>query len=466
MGFGFSVAFELLLLKSNSMKFARLDDLAGLTNNRTGTLLDGVFHANFQAGRFIPAVFQALLFRFASTVHDLQYLRFVSTAVLAISGAIIAQFSLKLLGEKSLKNTCLSISVGVIAITSTAAASAATWAILAVPLLALPLALLGGVVAVSDYRSFWIPSWLLAFALVLSAAFCYQQFTALAVLPVAMWSAVQYVEKNSFQIKKLLMIIGFVVLALFINASYVLLRGDGAQERVLGGTIAERIHWFGRIYIPRTIDLFLENSPLTGFASLGLLLVLFISLAVFKFRYIAFAISAFISWGVCAAVVFPTQFWASYRLIHPAQIALWSAAAFSLAYLGARLKSRSLVIFLVLPASLALFKTEERARLDIAIPNHVDWVSTRCKVLNNQSVNVFVVNEWDTSLSNVHLYDEYGMVASNFDWTLALSVNFARLELNETGKADIELQKPILIATSDTQAMKPGTFLVIDHKGC
>jgi hypothetical protein len=165
-------------------------------------------------------------------------------------------------------------------------------------------------------------------------------------------------------------------------------------------------------------------------------------------------------------VAFPTQFWASYRLIHPSQIALWSAAAFSLAYLASRLNSRTFVALMSLPVLLALFTTAERARLNIAIPNNVDWVSTRCKVLNNPSVNTFVVNEWNSSLSNVHLYDEFGMVPSNFDWTLALSVDFARRDLNETGEANIELRKPVLIATEDIAAMSPGAFLIIDHKGC
>ena len=171
MACGFIVAFELLLYRSNSKEFARLDDFAGLANSRTETLLDGVFHANFQAGRFIPAVLQAFLFRLTSTVDDLQYLRYVSTAVLALGGAIIAQFSLKLLGDKSLKNHFLAVFVGVIAITTTAAASAATWAILAAPLLALPLALMGGVFAVSGGKPNTIGSWLWSFAFVLAAAF-------------------------------------------------------------------------------------------------------------------------------------------------------------------------------------------------------------------------------------------------------------------------------------------------------
>lgn len=463
---GFVAAFELLLFRSNSQEFARLDDFAGLANSRTETLLDGVFHANFQAGRFIPAVLQASLFRLTADVDDLQYLRYISTAVLALGGAVIAQFSLKLLGEKSFKNHLLAISVGVIAITTTAAASATTWAILAAPLLALPLALMGGVIAVSGGKPNTIGSWLWSFTFVLAAAFCYQQFTALAVLPVALWTAVQFVETNLFQIKKLLVTLGFVVFALFINAAYVFLNGDGAQERVLGGTVAERIHWFGRVYLPRTIDIFLNNSLLSGATSLGLLGAVFALLAVFKLRNIAFAFAAVVSWGACSAVAFPTQFWASYRLIHPSQIALWSAAAFSLAYLTSRLNSKTLIALIAIPSLLALITTEERARLNIAIPNNVDWVSTRCKVLNNPSVNTFVVNEWNSSLSRMHLYDEFGMVASNYDWTLALSIDAARRELNEAGKTKIKPIKPIIIATEDITSMSPGTYLIIDHMGC
>jgi hypothetical protein len=325
---------------------------------------------------------------------------------------------------------------------------------------------MGGVIAVSDGKRNTFGSWLWSFAFVLSAAFCYQQFTALAVFPVAMWTAVRFVETSVIHIKKLLITLGFVVLALFINAAYVFLNGDGAQERVLGGTVVERIHWFGRIYLPRTIDIFLDNSLTSRVTSIGLLAAIFTLLAVFRFRNIAFAFAAVVSWGVCSAVAFPTQFWASYRLIHPSQIALWSAAAFSLAYLASRLKSKTIVALVSLPVLLALFTTAERARLNIAVPNNVDWVSTRCKVLNNPSVNTFVVNEWNSSLSNVHLYDEFGMVPSNYDWTLALSIGAARRELNESGKTVINTVEPIVIATEDIAAMSPGTFLIIDHKGC
>ena len=326
--------------------------------------------------------------------------------------------------------------------------------------------MIGGVLLVSDSKTNSTKLNVSSFACVLASAFCYQQFTALAVLPVAIWSAVQFIENKSFQIKKIVTITSYVVLALLLNAIYVFVNGDGAQDRVLGGTISERIHWFSRVYTPRTIDLFLENSFLSGVVSLGIVILILGLPALFNIRYLAFSVAAIISWGACAAVAFPTQFWASYRLIHPAQVALWSVVAFSLAYLAAHTKAKAIGAMLILPVVFACFITEERARLYVATPNHVDWVSTKCKVLNNPSVNTFVVNEWNSSLSDVHLYDEYGMVASNFDWTLALSIDFARRELNDTGSVGIELLKPILISKSDTSQLKPDTYIIIDHKGC
>ena len=124
----FVVIAEATYFRSNILKFGRLDDFTGLFNSRSNTLIDGAFNSWFQAGRIIPATLGSLLYSFTDSVGDLLYLRLISTGILGLSGGIIALFSWRLFREKNLTSFIGAVLVGVVAITTTSAPSAATWA--------------------------------------------------------------------------------------------------------------------------------------------------------------------------------------------------------------------------------------------------------------------------------------------------------------------------------------------------
>jgi hypothetical protein len=462
----FIALFEVAFFRVNMLEFARLDDFAGLMNVRTNTLLDGVFHTSFQAGRILSAIFQAALLQSADSVSDLKVQRFIATASLALGGAIIAVFVWSLSSKKSLGTLILAACVGVVAITTTSAPSASTWAILAVPLLALPLALLGGVVATTNRTYFGLPWWALSIILVYATAFTYQQFTPLAFMPVGMWLTVQYISRQKVQLVRAVLMTTFILTSLLVNAATVFLFGDGAQERVLGGSLSERFHWFLFNYVPRTIDLFIPATKETGILSLLILVVALLLPAVMGFRFLSVIVSGLASWGICAAVAFPVQFWASYRLVHPAQIALWASAAFGLFIALSQFDKKIITVLASVGALLLVFNSQNRAWRYIALPNHDDWVTTKCLVLQSPDVNTFVVSEWNSSDSSVHSSDEYGMVASNYDWTLELSVRIARLELNPDGESVNNSIKPVVISVEDSRSLELGTYIAISPSSC
>jgi hypothetical protein len=462
----FIAIFEVAFFRVNMLEFARLDDFAGLINVRTDTLLDGVFHTSFQAGRSLSAIFQAMLFLSADSVSDLKVQRFIATASLALGGAIIALFVWSLSSRKSLVTLVLAACVGVVATTTTSAPSASTWAILAVPLLALPLALAGGVIAVTNKTYLKLPWWALSATLVFASAFTYQQFTPLAFLPVGMWLTVQCTSRQKIQLCRAVFITAIIFTSLLVNAATVLLIGDGAQERVLRGTISERLRWFIGTYVPRTIDLFIPATRETGVLSLLILVAALLLPVVFGIRFLSVMVSGITSWGICAAVAFPAEFWASYRLIHPAQIALWTSAAFGLFIMLSRFDKKSIAIFAAFGALLLIFQSQDRAWRYVAIPNHDDWATTKCQIKRKPDVNTFVVSEWNSSNSGVHSYDEYGMVPSNYDWTFDLSVRIARLELNSDGESVNTSMKPKMISVEDARALAPGTYIAITPPAC
>ena len=462
----FVVIAEATYFRSNILKFGRLDDFTGLFNSRSNTLIDGAFNSWFQAGRIIPATLGSLLYSFTDSVGDLLYLRLISTGILGLSGGVIALFSWRLFREKNLTSFVGAVLVGVVAITTTSAPSAATWATFASQILTLPLALIGGIICTTTRKYCGVPWWCASLLLLIASAFCYLQFVPLAVLPVCMWAAVEFVSMQKFRFKRIFTVTTLVVVALGLNAVFVFLFGDGARDRVLGEPMSERIRWFIGTYTPRTIDLFIPNTQTSGLFSLLILGILLIVPVLINWRNIAFVLATVTAWSTCAAVVFPTQLWASYRLIHPAQIALWGGAAFSAIYVLAGLKQKTVFIASIVIGVFALLHADNRALNYIAKPNHYDWQTTVCEIRRNPEINTLVVNEWDMSRSPVYSYDEYGTIASNFDWVFIGSIRMARLEIYESMKVQRKLIDPILISTSDSALLPDGTFLIIDQQMC
>ena len=462
----FLLISELTYFRSNILEFGRLDDFTGLFNSYSNTLIDGVFHSWFQAGRIIPATFGSLLFGFTDSVSDLFYLRLISTGILGLAGGVIALFTWRLFREKNLTSFVGAVLVGVVAITTTSAPSAATWATFAAQMPALPLALIGGIMCTTTRKYVGFPWWCASLIMLVASAFCYQQFVPLAVLPVCMWAVVEFVSNKKLHVKRILSVTTLVVIALGLNAVFVFWFGDGAQDRVLGEPISERVRWFVGTYTPRTIDLFIPNSQASGLLSLLILGVLLIVPVLINWRNIAFVFATVTAWFACAAVVFPTQLWASYRLIHPAQIALWGCAAFSAIYVLAGFKQKTIFAATVAIGVFALIQADNRALNYIAKPNHYDWETTICEIRRNPEINTFVVNEWDVSRSPVYSYDEYGTIASNFDWVFIGSIRMAQLEISESMKNQKQLIDPELISTNDSASLPDGTFLIIDQLMC
>lgn len=460
------VLSEIMYLRPNLLEYGRLDDFSGLLNSKTNSLIPGVFHSWFQAGRLIPAFFGSLLFSVTNSVGDLRYLRMFSTGVLGIGGGILSWFSWRLIDRRNATSIAGAILVGVIAITTTSAPSIATWATFATQIFSFPLALLGGVLCTRNKKILIVPWWFWTFILIFASAFCYQQFAPLALLPVSLWAGTEFVNKHVLHWRKIAIVITQIVIALGLNAMFVYTFGDGAQDRVLKEPFAQRIHWFIGTYTPRTIDIFMPNSRTTGIVSVSILAILMLIPLLVDRKYVVFTAATVISWSACAAVAFPTQLWASYRLIYPAQIALWGSAIFGAIFSIRNVKSRKVALSVLAIGMAAMFQAEFRGLNFIAKPNHYDWETTKCKIAATPDTNIFVVNEWYVSRSPVYLYDEYGAVASNFDWVLRLSVTLARSEIYEKSHLNAELVNPKLISSTDAESLEPNSYIVIDQRMC
>ena len=137
-------------------------------------------------------------------------------------------------------------------------------------------------------------------------------------------------------------------------------------------------------------------------------------------------------------MAFPTDLWASYRLLYPAQLAIWAgasvAAAVSLVDYGLKhtLIPRVAAGIFAVSSLFSLVVAEHRAFDYFAVPNSIDWESTRCVVANEGNASadsVLVVSDWYDTRSSVISYDEYGVIGSSVDWVLPYMVSLAQIEL-------------------------------------
>lgn len=419
-------------------EYGRLDDFVAVYQSTTGNLY-ALRDTLLQAGRPIPAVFGVWLFSLVNSVGDLTLPRIISVLMVSMSGAATALLALRLIPRRwSWSAIVLAASTGIMAMSTTAIPNAVTWAILAIPLVALPTALAAGILATSErpiLGHHWAAS---SGALIIVSVLSYQQFVMLAVMPTLLWSATRWARRQVPHWGRAVIVAIMSTTALVSSYLLVLIIGGGAKDRAFGQPLRENLVWFVRTFLPRTIDVYVPNSMRTVAVSTVLLSILLAIPLLAGIRYLALSLAVVMSWMACSLVAFPTELWASYRLLYPAQLALWAgasvAAAVSLVDSGSKHKliPRVVAAVFVVCSLFALAVAEHRAYAYFAVPNSIDWESTRCVVANEGNAtadSVLVVSDWYDTRSSVISYDEYGVIGSSVDWVLPYMVSLAQIEL-------------------------------------
>lgn len=421
--------------------YGRLDDFVAVLQNTTGDL-HALRDTLLQAGRPIPAVFGVWLFSFVNSVGDLAFPRIISVLMVSMSGAATALLTLRLIPRKwSRSAIMLAASAGVVAMSTPAGPNAVTWAILAIPLVALPTALAAGIVATSErpiLGHHWA-TW--SGALVIVSVLSYQQFTMLALMPTLLWCATRWARGQAPHWGRAAIVAIMCTTALGANYLLIMMIGGGARNRAFGQPLGKNLEWFMGIFLPRTVDVFVPSSPRRAVVSTALLVILLAIPLLAGIRYLALSLAVLISWMACSLVVFPSELWASYRLLYPAQLALWAGASVGAAVslIDARTRHRLIprvaAVVFVMVSLFSLVVAEYRAYAYFAVPNSIDWNSTRCVVANAGSAPtdfVLVVTDWEASRSAVISYDEYGVIGSAVNWVLPYMVSLAQYELGDS----------------------------------
>ena len=423
----------------------------------------------FYSGRVIPAVVGDLLFSPVRSVSDLTYLRIVNVVVLAVTASVLALIVYKLISKDS-KNYgliagCL---IGLTVFVVPASPNAATWAVQSSLHIAMPFALIAGYLIASLDDKNWKRRMPVAFALILLSAFTYQHCVMLAALPVIFGACQSWATKKLFEVKKFLYVFISCGVSLFLNLMFVRFLGSGSEKRSFSQPFAQSLGWFVDTFIPRAINLGVPDTTNNFRSSLVLALLLLVAPILIRRNLFVNSLTCIATCLIAAAVVIPTENWATYRLLFPFQIMLWSSIGFSMfVSFGLGQKQWNVIPVALLSFMLisGLVVSSNRTWENFAVPNSIDWVSVNCvlgKLNPDLPINALVTTDPVDIQSEVISYDEYGVIGSAVDWSLTNMFN-----LTPFASQRAELDHPVPpIFPKWAAAGQEGTWLSFPQSEC
>lgn len=423
--------------------YARLDDYIYVYFARTGELANGMGTTWVNAGRPVPALVFTTLLPAIESVEHVSALRLVAALGLSAGASLLGLAALALTGRRGWLEHLLAVGVAGVVLTATASPSAVTWAVMAGQLPALSFAVAAG--AVATYARGW-RHWLLAAVLTLLAAFTYQHYTPLAFFVAAVGTATLWAQRRPTSWWRPIGAGVLVVSAMVVDVLFIMWRGGGSLDRAGDATLDQRITWFTHELLPRTADVTVPwsmESALWSAVAAGLLLLLPATLGR---RFLAVPVAVVVGWACTALILLPGEMWASYRLVAPSQIALWSGVAFAVTLTASAWSRRvpalgvAVAAVSVVAVGLGMVTSHQRAVDDFAAPNVRDWKIARCAMAKQGDIapgSTIRQNEFGTSSSPVLSYDEYGITASSTFFAVPFQVWLALDAADGPGKPKV-----------------------------
>lgn len=400
-------------------------------------------------------------FSLVHTVAELSYLRLIALVALAAIGAVLSSWTHHVFGQTDSRSKLILACIpGVLVMSTPAAPSATTWAVMAAQLWALPLGVLAGIFA-TRRRVFglrWeIPS---GIALLVSV-YTYQPAAAACLLPVFTWSALRWAQHEKPDWIRPLLMLAMLVIGLASNLLIVTVfhLPGAARLEAGGGGIAQSLAWFLVEFLPRTVDAGVPWSSGTAAVTALVLIAALLSPVIVGRRHLALSVAVVAAWMCSAGIVIPGELWATYRLVMTPQTVLWGGSALCLVFTVWRCrlvnpKSAKIVTAVLVAISIvSLGVAGTRAYSFLAVPNAVDWSSVRCVVDDAAPLSKadrLVLNDRDASVSSVVSYDEYGVIASGIPWAIAPITWLAAREVDQDGL-------PPTVAADQLKVLDPRT---------
>lgn len=409
---------------SASGSFGRLDDYTLVVDatNKSGHIREVYFYS----GRVIPSLVTDFVYTRVISVSHLVWLRLLGVMMLSVGAALIAYTAFALTARQSNKTRFLfSLIIGLVIFALPVSTNVATWAILSLPLAGFPFAIYGGYLVATTQRANMHWKMPVAFVFLLISTFSYQHFVMLALLPVTFAICTSWVENRNYLFSKMVLTVSACGSSLLVNYVFLKIVGSDLTSRTFSSSLTESTRWFFVEFVPRSINLFLNDTMTNRYVSVGLLLLALSAPVLISRRFMLISATVILSWFISAVVVVPTENWASYRLLFPSQVILWCGVVFEWYLLAMYKEIRPRLLFMgllsvVLVIGLAV--SGINAERFFAQPNRIDWISINCELESrnpDDPINALVASDASEARSSIISYDEVGVIGSSINWTLS-----------------------------------------------
>jgi len=429
-------------------KYARLDDYVAVYRSNSLNL-DEVWPSSLAGGRPIPGLLMGGLLSLSTSVEDLAWLRLSALAAIIVAAVALAVWGSSQVRDNSQAVWIVGVPAAALVVGMPGADNMATWAILAVQAWALPAAVLAGVLLELSRLTPRRITYAVCVLLIFVSAFSYQQFAAVALLPPLLGAALAVARGERPSYERLVVAFAAVGAALLSNYLLVLAVGAAIAERATDrAPLAETVHWFVAVFLPRTVSLQVQETRSTTTLWGLLLLALLLAPALRGRRYLVLSAAVLVAWAAAAApMLLVGEQWASLRVVYPAQLVLWTGAwlAASWAWLerprvtapaGASLAAVAAGVLALSLTALA----GNRAYFYYAAPNANDWRSAQCVAQSLpdglQPGDAVRLQPFTAARASIFSYDEAGLVAAAVPWAVKPMLWLASYEIGAQPRFD------------------------------
>jgi hypothetical protein len=422
---------------SQSKPFAVLDDyrMVSAVQGMKPFIIQGHAETEFVTGRVVPAFLFDLVWSGVESIQDLFYVRVLGLAVVVTAVLI---FQMWFVTYARIKSPLALAAVGIfsfVVLLSPSVLATTTWAQKTTQLLALPLAILAGVL--TTFRKLHARGWCAVIALIFLSVFCYQHFVAAAILPVACaWGANKF-RLEHFAIRRLFFLLLMILIALIANVLFVRLVAPDVLQRVSGRSLSNRAAEAWDV-LGKGGHLFVRQSNSLIAISLVVILSLFAICLLLNWKLIFLFAGVVFSVGCAIAVTIGGDGDSSYRMSLPTQFSLWlglgSLISLSLDHGRQRkiliLKGLALTLLICISA-ITVRDSQNTLHGRISTPNTRDWAELNCHLQSLQSAAVS--REVVVRLAPIEIggssgvVSEIGLLARHVEWIfrdqLALAID-------------------------------------------
>lgn len=457
-------------------RFAVLDDYRKVLEVSDGLRLfdvsRGMSGTLWNTGRVIPALLSGIVWRFATDVSQLAFMRFVAFVAVLIS--IVALIQMLKMIEAPNKAVPHVLATTVLGFSSLlflpSVAATVTFATLAIPLISVPSAVCAGLLL--GNRRLTTRQILSSTFLIFCSVFSYQQMAVLVVLPVFFATALHYTRGWSQRqaLKRCLLVVLLLGAALAANLAFMWVASDDALRRATTASISDRLRSLISSYLPKSFHLFLEKDPALFATSLAMFVFVgLVSIAFWRPAKVLL-IAVFSSYAISSILFLGTDGDASYRVVFLGQLTLWGGLVltFVISIINSnntdRKYLRGVVLVPCLLLGLLVTQGHEIAYERISAANESDLRNLECHLARNYdtiSTSETVIIQLKavelTGPNGVH--SEIGLLGSQVDWVASDMWNIVT---SSDSRYSSLKQIKVMTVSSDEVVNDPGVTVILN----